>query len=285
MNMEFHIKQLRTLIFREFWEHKIAIFWVPVSIGILCTLALLWGITREPVYDAAINQLNIMSSIAQPEARVQLLGIFGMVSMLFLAPLYLTIPIYLLVCLYDDRKTGASLFWYSLPVSNAKTVASKLLTALVLMPLSAIAILLLFFMLLLLISTVLILSSGLGAGLLWLLIQSFFNAVLLIVSVAILTGLWLLPFYGWLLLVSAFARAVPFFWAVGVVIALAIAERVVFSSSYFSTWLDSRGIPYQNLSVSWTELVGAFLNYDMLYGLVLGSVLIVGAIYMRRYTD
>ena len=49
----------------------------------------------------------------------------------------------------------------------------------------------------------------------------------------------LLPLYAWILLVSAFARAVPLFWAVGVVIGLVLLEGMLLSSSHMSSWLGS----------------------------------------------
>ena len=50
-------------------------------------------------------------------------------------PLVLVLTFYLLDCLYAERKDRSILFWKSLPVSDAATVASKLLVALAVVPL------------------------------------------------------------------------------------------------------------------------------------------------------
>ncbi|MEX2326876.1 MAG: hypothetical protein WD558_04030, partial [Pseudomonadales bacterium] len=55
-------------------------------------------------------------------------------SPLFLS-LWLVIAFYLLGSLYDDRKDRSILFWKSMPVSDAMTVASKLLAGLIVAPL------------------------------------------------------------------------------------------------------------------------------------------------------
>ena len=47
----------------------------------------------------------------------------------------IVVSFYLMDCLYLERKDRSILFWKSLPVSDATTVISKLLVALVVVPL------------------------------------------------------------------------------------------------------------------------------------------------------
>jgi len=285
MNMKPHIGQMQTLIRREFWEHKIAVFWVPATTAILSAVFIVWLITATNSTAGIVDQLNQLSAMSVSEAQQQLISAYGVIAVLVISPLLFTVPIYLLVCLYDDRKNNSSLFWYSMPVSNTKTVLSKLLTALVLMPLMAFLMLAALFVFLLMLLSVLSASSGIDLQLVWSALSTLLLWLPWLLFSMLIAGLWLLPLYGWLLFVSAFARAVPFFWAVGVVLVLVMIESMVFSSSYLSTWIGSRNIPFERLSASGIDLIIAFLDYEMLHGLVIGGLFIFGAVSMRRFAD
>ena len=53
--------------------------------------------------------------------------------------------------------------------------------------------------------------------------------------------LWYAPIYGWLLLVSAWARKAPFLWAVLPVFAAFVFEKIVFGTSHVATLDASTG--------------------------------------------
>ncbi len=285
MNMRPHVQQLHTLMRREFWEHKIAIFWVPAASAIMSAIIIVWLITATNSTAGIVDQLNQLSAMSAAEAGEQLISAYGLIAFSIISPLLITVPIYLLVCLYDDRKNNSSLFWYSMPVSNTKTVLSKLLTALVLMPLMAFLILATLFFFLLLLLAVMAATGSIDVQIIWTVFSTLLQWLPWLLFSMLVVGLWLLPLYGWLLFVSAFARAVPFFWAIGVVLVLVLIESVLFSSSYLSTWIGSRNIPFERLSASGFELIVAFLDYEMLHGLVIGGLFIFGAVNMRRFAD
>jgi len=285
MNMRPHVQQLHTLMRREFWEHKIAIFWVPAASAIMSAIIIVWLITATNSTAGIVDQLNQLSAMSAAEAGEQLISAYGLIAFSIISPLLITVPIYLLVCLYDDRKNNSSLFWYSMPVSNTKTVLSKLLTALVLMPLMAFLILATLFFFLLLLLAVMAATGSIDVQIIWTVFSTLLQWLPWLLFSMLVVGLWLLPLYGWLLFVSAFARAVPFFWAIGVVLVLVLIESVLFSSSYLSTWIGSRNIPFERLSASGFDLIVAFLDYEMLHGLVIGGFFIFGAVNMRRFAD
>jgi ABC-2 type transport system permease protein len=270
---------------REFWEHKIAIFWVPAASAIMSAIFIVWLITATNSTAGIVDQLNQLSAMSAAEAGEQLISAYGLIAFSIISPLLITVPIYLLVCLYDDRKNNSSLFWYSMPVSNTKTVSSKLLTALVLMPLMAFLILATLFGFLLLLLAVMAATGSIDVQIIWTVFSTLLQWLPWLLFSMLVVGLWLLPLYGWLLFVSAFARAVPFFWAIGVVLVLVLIESVLFSSSYLSTWIGSRNIPFERLSASGFDLIVAFLDYEMLHGLVIGGLFIFGAVNMRRFAD
>ena len=55
-----------------------------------------------------------------------------------------------------------------------------------------------------------------------------------------LHGLWFAPIYAWLLAVSAWARRVPILWAALPVALIAIAENLIYRTSYLGQLLENR---------------------------------------------
>ena len=53
-------------------------------------------------------------------------------------------------------------------------------------------------------------------------------------------ALWYAPIYGWLLLVSGWARRTTFLWAVLPPLALCVVEKIAFNTSYFASMLAYR---------------------------------------------
>jgi ABC-2 type transport system permease protein len=108
--------------------------------------------------------------------------------------------------------------------------------------------------------------------------------------------LWHAPIYGWLLLVSAWARRAAFLWAVLPLPAIGVVERIAFQTSYFGAfvkyrlvgWMaeafasNPRGpVPIETL----TQLTpGRFLNGPGLWiGLVFAVAFLAAAARLRRY--
>jgi ABC-2 type transport system permease protein len=50
-------------------------------------------------------------------------------------------------------------------------------------------------------------------------------------------GLWWAPFWGWLLLVSAWARRAAFLWATLPLLAIGLLEKIAFDTSHFAAFL------------------------------------------------
>ncbi|MDT8429239.1 MAG: hypothetical protein RQ757_10780 [Pseudomonadales bacterium] len=283
MNTQHHRRQMTSLIQREFWEHKFASFWVPIII--LAISLLVWLRFNLGSASFLVDQLANLALLPAAEARAQATLLVAMPTLPFASSLLIVIPIYLLMCLYEDRKTGSYLFWYSMPVSNTKTVLSKLITAALLMPGISLLIYLALCLGIIFLCTLTLLLHGEPLTAIGILLASLSRWSVQLFLLMIYLAFWLLPLYGWLLLISAFARSVPVFWAIGLLLMLALAERVILSSSYFSTWLSSRGLPYSEIFNNYTNLFAAMPWYEMSYGLLLGSILLAGAIMMRRFPD
>ena len=55
-------------------------------------------------------------------------------------------------------------------------------------------------------------------------------------------ALWFAPIYGWLLLVSVWARRTPVLWAALPLFAIPLVEKIAFNSSHFGSLLKYRVI-------------------------------------------
>jgi ABC-2 type transport system permease protein len=222
------MKTYSWLVRREFWENR-AIWMVPAIIGAALTLAALFGkVDMVPL--ASPEQSRVMGGVV--------LFAFG-VSFFAVMSLYSTW--YLLDCLYADRKDRSVLFWKSLPISDTATVLSKLFTGLIAIPLvyffaADISTLLMAF----------IISvrarSSVGSALwqpdLWLQLQALW--LYLIVT----TAVWYLPFAGWLMLVSAWAKRAVMLWSILPLLALYLVERWFFGTHVVGTQLEERTLGY-----------------------------------------
>jgi len=216
------MKTLALLIKREYWEHRGGFLWTPVwiagamlvftLIGILTTEVVSSGVTINvgPSLDMLRSSLDA-NDIAQAANAFDLaqITVAGMVGV----GVFFVTFFYLLGALYDDRRDRSVLFWKSLPVTDASTVASKALTAMLLVPLIGLATATLAYLGFVLIIVAWTGLHGINAlpAILAAHTIGMFLRLFLLVAVG---ALWALPTVGWLLFWSAWARSKPFLWAV-----------------------------------------------------------------------
>jgi ABC-2 type transport system permease protein len=105
-------------------------------------------------------------------------------------------------------------------------------------------------------------------------------------------GLWYAPFYGWLLLVSAWAPRAPLVWAVLPPFVICGVEKIAFNTSHFLALLQERltGPPDPEMTMSRsadfmsTLIPHHFFDQPGLWaGLAVAAVFIAAAIRLRRY--
>jgi len=211
------VKRLLALVQREFWENKGALRTTPLVIGGIYVVFLLMSIFTTTHFDAELYTFReaVRMLAEQPVEFRAAHGYEVMLgtSLFFTIVLAFVIFFYLLGALYDDRKDRSILFWKSLPASDTLTIASKLVTAMVLAPLTFFLGLLATHLLMALIGSVMVWVVD---GSPWELFLGHFNpfkAWGLILASWVANSVWSLPLYGWLLLVSAFAPRVPLLFA------------------------------------------------------------------------
>ena len=251
-----------TLLRREWWEHRGGFFWAPLAVLGLVLLAATLVLGAASSQDATLRvetqeQHGADSATRSFEWQGGLVGLLdfsqwtpselegraarfrAVIAQPFVIVHFLVAVFVLLGSLHDDRRDRSVLFWKSMPVSDTETVASKLIFAVWVAPLVSIAAILLAQLGTLTLLTVFGQSAGAGGvGKLWL-HAGLPGGTLTLLSGYLVQGLWALPVYAWLLLVSAAAPKVPFVWALLVPLGLVVLESVALGTDTFRHWIEA----------------------------------------------
>jgi ABC-2 type transport system permease protein len=223
------MKTMQWLVRRELWEHQGMLLRAPLVIAALMTLfvgvMLLSGHDmvlsingQQATLSEAINGAYLSDAL-EPQRKTGMLRMIASGYMAASAPLFLMLGFvvffYCLGALHDERRDRSVLFWKSLPVSDASSVLSKALVALVVAPVIAIAIGTAMSLLMLLMLCSALAFKGLNLFPALLATPELYLTPLRIAALLPVYALWALPTVGWLLMVSIWARSKVFLWAVG----------------------------------------------------------------------
>jgi ABC-2 type transport system permease protein len=296
------------LLKREIWEHR-SIYVTPlaitsiVTLGTLAMLMFAGGFAKE--LDVAIFGATNIAGDA--ERKVALTGFFVGTSWAFLlAAMVLTI-FYTLDSLYAERKDKSILFWRSLPITDAEVVVSKLLTAIVVIPLVTVAAIIATHIVNLVVTSIWVSVKGADAGhLIWGSVPLLDNwLAALIVTLA--SAIWMSPFVGWFLFVSAFTKRSPLLMAFMPLVLIPLLELIFLRSTVFAEAVFTRRgmIPLfrgmdmegffdeDSLHIS-GEVVSLLAHLDVVQfltsasmwaGVIVCALFVTAAIYVRRYRD
>jgi ABC-2 type transport system permease protein len=303
------IRSQFALLQRELWEHR-SIYVAPIVVAILLTLASLTG--QVTMGGMKHVDLGIVGASNVPEnARAAVLsGIMIGLSVTFIITMWILTIFYALDSLYAERKDRSILFWRSIPSTDFETVLSKLLTAMVVIPLVFFVMIAITHLAVLLFTSFWISARG-GSGmqLVWGAAPLLDNWTATLIFVLALP-LWLSPFVGWFLFVSAFTKRSPFLTAFLPLVVLSLLEKMIFKSSVFAEAVFTRSVQMplfnnietmerlfdnvENLSdlgnadLSLLGLMdpgGFLIDPGLWLGLVVCGLFTAAAIYVRRYRD
>jgi ABC-2 type transport system permease protein len=280
----FELSQFMMLLKREYWEHRGLFVIAPLVVALILLVASFWA-SRFAGPEMVTEVLRQFGTLTSGLTATQLGPLMMPLAVPFISVLYVCVLVYLVNCLYQDRRDASILFWQSMPVSNLKTVMSKIVMVCAVAPLIMIAVI--FGLLVITALAIVINSTRMGVetiGFGQMLGGSIYGLLLVYMS-TLLAGLWLFSTLGWLLLFSAFARALPFLSAIAVFILLLFLEDFIFGTQYLTTWLDSRAVFTEYIVFAPGDFFAKLFSYDMLAGIVAGAVLVTGAVYMRRFAD
>lgn len=314
------MNRLMTLIKREYWENKGAFRTTPLVIGGIYIIGMLMAIWTTVHFD---NDLYTFKEAVRLAAGVDLAkrSIFVYNATLFSPFLFsmvlaIVVFFYLLGSLYDDRKDRSILFWKSLPASDTLTLASKLLTAMFLVPIIFWVIFVLTQIAMALIGSIMVLSVGENPWELFLSVANPFKAWGFILLSYLAQAIWALPVYAWLMFVSSFAPRVPLLFAVLPPVVFAVLQiwlkflkTFTFKDNLFGVigeWFSNSplimsavenrgefsvglGIPITDTfdhAVTVANIFDRLFSQQMAIGLVVAAVLLAGSLWMRhRATD
>jgi ABC-2 type transport system permease protein len=227
------VRPLSWAVRRELWENR-SVYLAPLAVAAVFLAGFLIGLFRLPGSIRAASALGPM----QQQAAVQ--QPYAVVSLVLMAIGLLVAVVYCLDALYGERRDRSILFWKSLPVSDLTTVLSKASIPVVVIPLVIFVVTVAAHAVMLLASSAVLAASGTSAETLWRHVPFLDVSVASFAHVVAFHGLWYAPFYGWLLLASAWAKRVPFLWATLPLVAIGAVEKIAFDTAHFAAMLQHR---------------------------------------------
>ncbi len=218
---------------RELWENR-SIYIAPLG----AAAVFLFGFLIHTMnLRRRMHGLWVLNSTQQHDVFA---GPYEFAALLIMGIAFIVGIFYSLEALYGERRDRSILFWKSLPVSDLTTVLAKVSIPVVVLPLLSFAITVATQLIMLLVSAAVLLGSGLSVATLWTQSSFLHVSLMLLYHLLIVHGFWYAPFYGWFLLVSAWARRAPFLWAVLPPFVIWGVEKIAFNTSYFLTMLEYR---------------------------------------------
>lgn len=297
------------MIKREIWEHR-SIWVTPAAIAVIVTLSVLASLMFASGFTAELDIaiFGAQNLAGDPERQAALTAFFLGTSWIFLVALMFLTVFYCLDSLYAERKDKSILFWRSLPVTDAETVISKLITAIIVIPTVAVLGIIATHIVNLIIASIWVSAKGGdGAMLIWGSV-SFIDNWLAAFVVVLASAIWASPFIGWFLLVSAYTKRSPLLMAFMPLILIVLLEKIIFRTHVFAESVLARD--GDSLPIFRTADIERFIETDewrvgegashllphldiaqflmsppMWAGVLVCALLSTGAIYVRRFRD
>jgi len=264
---------------RELWESR-SIYLAPVAVACAAFVGFLIYVVHSPA------KLAASGTIAQP---------YEAVAGLLMLTTTIVAAVYSLDALYGERRDRSILFWKSLPVSDRTAVLAKASIPIVILPLLGFVVTVIVQLIMAGISSAILAARGLSVAAFWEQLSFGHRSLLLFYHLIAVHGLSWAPVFGWMMLVSAWARRAPLVWALLPPIAIAIVERIAFNTSRFGHMLGRRlsgsesvatSVPGGMMMDPMTTHVtaGRFLGAPGFWiGLVLTALFLAAAVRLRRY--
>ena len=264
---------------RELLENR-SIYIAPLTVAVVMVFGF---------FIAAIAALwaNAVKVDLQPDKLAQP---FNFAALLMMGTTFLVAIFYCLDALQGERRDRSILFWKSMPVSDVTTVLSKAAIPLVVLPLITFVFTIATQLLMLLLGSTVALISGQSPAAVWTKLPWFQMSGMLLYHLLSVHSLYYAPIFGWLLLVSAWAKRAPILWAVLPLFAIGILEKIAFNTSYLGAMLASRisggekddGMRGGVMMLGHLNL-GEFLSSPGLWiGLAVTAAFLAGAVRLRR---
>lgn len=292
---------LKNMIRREVAEHKGMIVKTPIIIGIVCAVLMLLGmiggaIAGNQLFELSQQARNLQTMTPEVAATVfeQISGHYAYIGTILAIVMPIMVFVYCVHTLFDERRTRSDLFWKSLPINDNQVIASKALTALLVIPFvyTAVFVVLAYAT----IVSFVVVAAFLGWNVAPALMSWGVLAPLSLVAVIPVYALWALPAVGYLLLVSAISKSKPLLVALliplGLVAVVGVIDAFPYTNMSFAYDLVGR-LLYSVVPFSWGDFnhnnpLTAWTNaasVQMLAGIVVGGALLYATIMVRGKQD
>ena len=276
-------------VWRELWENR-SIYIAPL---IVATVQL-FGFAISTIGLAERRRaVLLLDDPAKQRAAIEVP--YDVAAMMMIFVVFIVGVFYCLDALHGERRDRSILFWKSLPVSDLTTVLSKAIIPLAVLPVIAFAMIVCVQVVMILMTGANLLVHGMSPATTWVHVPVFQNWLVLLYGL-IAIALWHTPIYGWLLLVSGWARRATFLWAVLPLIAIQIFEKITFNTSYVGKLLQNRLMGFAPHAFSFhgedhptidslAQLTpGRYLTSPGLWiGLLVAAAFLFAAVRLRRY--
>ena len=273
---------------RELWENR-SIYIAPLIVAAVQV----FGFAISAIGLAERRRAVLLLDPAQQRAAIE--TPYDLAAMMMIFTVFIVGVFYCLDALHGERRDRSILFWKSLPVSDLTTVLSKATIPLMVLPVISFAIVICVQVIMLLMTSVVLIFHGMSPATTWVAFPVFQNWLVLLYGLVAI-ALWHLPIYGWLLLVSGWARRATFLWAVLPLLAIGILEKIAFNTSYFASIVKHRLLGFapgafdfqahtRSTIDSLAQLTpGKYLSTPGLWiGLFVAAAFLAGAVRLRRY--
>jgi ABC-2 type transport system permease protein len=281
------VRSMYWSIRRELWEIR-SIYIAPLAAAGVFLLSFMISLIDLP------QKMRALSALDPAHQREAIAAPYDMVAGMLMLTAMIVGMFYCLGAFQGERRDRSILFWKSLPVSDLTTVLSKASIPFVVLPLLTFAITVATQWMMLLLSTAVLWANGLNAVTLWTRLSFFQMSLYLLYHLVTVHAISQAPVYGWLLLVSAWARRAAFLWAVLPLLAIGAVERLLFNTQHFAGMLEDRlsgggaeaiTMPGTFPMNPMTHLTpGTYLSsWGLWMGLLFTAVCLAAAARLRRY--
>ncbi len=206
---------------RELWEYR-SIYLAPLIVGALGLIGVWISIFRLPA------KLTVsVDPHATIESHYVIIALMLMIIDIVLAVFYSVDG------MYGERRDRSVLFWKALPVSDVTTVLAKASIPIIVLPVITAVVTIAVQFIMSVSNSAVLAASGMSPALPWIHVPFFKTAGANLYHLVVFHGLWYAPFFGWFLMVSAWAKRTPFLWAVVPPVAIGLVEKIAFNTTHF----------------------------------------------------
>ena len=270
---------------RELWENR-SVYLAPLIMAAVVLTGFFFHVGRAVVMPAM-----------DPAKRAHVAALpYSLAASAILFTSFVVAVFYCLDALHGERRDRSILFWKSMPVSDFTTVAAKATVPLAVLPLLAGAIAVATQLVMMIVASAVLAAKGVDASHPWTAFPLARMTAIMAYGLAVHV-LWYAPIYGWLLLVSGWARRAAFLWALLPFVALVVVEGITLGSSWVASLIryrftgamveafsmDAMKTPITQLSQ--LEPARFFSTPGLWIGLAFAGACFAGAVRLRRYRE